>query len=139
MSAKAGGNSGRFIVEALLKTGNHTVTAITRADSKTQAPDDVTVKNVDYDQPGTIVDALRGQDALVITLSGFAPKDTEEKLIRAAAEAEVPWILPNEWSPDSANEALVKDVSVFQTKGTVLLTLETMLDADIDIQSPLGI
>ena len=106
------------MTEALLKTGKHSVTAITRADSKAQLPDGVTVKHIDYEQPATIVDALRGQDALIITLSAFAPHGAEEKLVRAAAEAEVPWVLPNEWSPDNANEALLKDVSIFQSKGT---------------------
>jgi hypothetical protein len=39
--------------------------------------------------------ALRGQDALIITMSVYAPKDTSEILIRAAAAAGVPWLLPN--------------------------------------------
>ncbi len=43
-------------------------------------------------------------------------KDTETKLIEAAGEAGVKWILPNEWAPDTANEALVKDVFVFAGK-----------------------
>lgn len=71
---------------------------------------------VDYSRPETLVTALRGHDALVITLSGFSPKDTEQKLIEAAGEAGVEWILPNEWAPDTANEALVRDVFVFQSK-----------------------
>lgn len=104
------------MTEEFLKTGKHAITALTRADSKSQLSEGVTVKHIDYDQPTTIVDALRGQDALVITLSGAAG-DAQEKLIRAAAAAQVPWILPNEWSPDSANEELVKDVFVFQPKG----------------------
>ena len=61
--------------------------------------------------------ALRGQDALVITLSGHSPKETEMALINAAGEAGVGWILPNEWSPDTANEAMVKDIIYFQPKG----------------------
>jgi hypothetical protein len=44
----------------------------------------------------------------------MAPPDTQSKLIHAAADAGVPWILPNEWSPDTANEALVKGVFPFQ-------------------------
>lgn len=63
------------------------------------------------------MDALRGHDALVITLSGHTPKGTELDLVRAAGEAGVPWILPNEWSPDTANEALVNDVFVLESKG----------------------
>ena len=74
-------------------------------------------KTVDYNKPKTLVEALRGQDALIITLSGHAPKEAESQLITAAGEADVAWILPNEWSPDTANEALVRDVFVFQPKG----------------------
>lgn len=107
------------MTRALLATGKHTVTAITRADSQSKLPEGVTVKKVDYEQPDTLVDALRGQDALVITLGGTTPKDTDLKLINAAAEADVGWILPNEWAPDTANEGLLKDVFVFQPKGRI--------------------
>ena len=81
------------MTEALLNTGKHSVTAITRSDSQSKLPEGVQSKVVDYEKPETIVDALRGQDALVITISGRAPiKEIEEKLVRAAAEAEVPWM-----------------------------------------------
>ncbi|KAK0853293.1 hypothetical protein LTS02_012036 [Friedmanniomyces endolithicus] len=113
----AGGNVGRFLTEALLKTGNHDVTALTRADSQSKLPEGVKTKTVDYSKPETLVDALRGQEALVITISGRAPiKDIEEKLVRAAGEAGVTWILPNEWSPDSADDGIVKDVFLFGMK-----------------------
>ena len=105
------------MAEALLKTGKHTVTAITRVDSQSKLPEGVIAKKVDHDKPETLVEALRGQDALVITLSGHTPKETEMQLINAAGEAGVGWILPNEWSPDTANEALIKDVFIFQAKG----------------------
>ncbi|KAK5033159.1 hypothetical protein LTR13_007124 [Exophiala sideris] len=81
------------MTEALLKTGKHTVTAITRLDSQSPLPDGVTTRKVDYEKPETLVEALRGQDALVITLSGRSQiQQIEEKLVRAAAEAGVPWI-----------------------------------------------
>lgn len=106
------------MTEALLKTGQHTITAITRIDSQSTLPAGVIARKVDYEKPETLVDALRGQDVLVITVSGRSPiQSIEEKLVRAAAEAEVPWILPNEWSPDSTNEALVIDVFLFAMKG----------------------
>jgi hypothetical protein len=108
------------MTEALLETGQHTVTAITRTFSSTKFPEGVIVKKVDYEQPATLVEALRGQDALIITLSGHTPKDTQAQLINAAGEAGVAWILPNEWSPDTANKDLVKDVFVFKSKGTLL-------------------
>lgn len=86
-------------------------------DSESKLPEGVIVRKVDYTDPETLVEALRGQDALVITLGGFAPKETDMSLINAAGEAGVPWILPNEWAPDTANEGLLKDVFVFQPKG----------------------
>ncbi|KAL8717820.1 MAG: hypothetical protein Q9225_004975 [Loekoesia sp. 1 TL-2023] len=114
----AGGNVGSFIAKALLKTSKHIVTAITRVDSQSTLPQGMVVKRVDYNKPETLVEALRGQEALVITISGHAPiQDTEEKLVRAAGEAGVPWIsLPNEWSPDSANEGMVRDIFLFGMK-----------------------
>jgi hypothetical protein len=102
------------MTEALLKTGRHTVTAITRVDSNGTLPEGVQVKKVDYSNPSSLVEALQGQDALIITMAPMAPPDTQSKLIQAAADASVPWVLPNEWSPDTANEALVKDVFPFQ-------------------------
>ncbi|MCJ1248097.1 hypothetical protein MMC30_005312 [Trapelia coarctata] len=105
----AGGNCGKFMAEALLGTGKHVVSAITRAESTTQLPDGVQVKRVNYDDQSSIVEALRGQDALIITMGVTAPKDQEAKLIEAAAEAGVSWVFPNEWSPDMANESLAKD------------------------------
>lgn len=105
------------MTEALLKTGKHTVTALTRTDSQSKLPDGVISKPVDYSKPETIVEALKGQDSLVITLSGSVPPAIDLMLVKAAAEAGVPWILPNEWAPDTANEGLVKDIAIFQPKG----------------------
>ena len=89
------------------------MTAITREGSASSLPDGVKVAKVDYENLSTIVDALRGQDALVITLSVFAPEGTQDKLFQAAADAGVPWVLPNEWAPDTADEGLAKDVIGF--------------------------
>ncbi|GAB7361068.1 hypothetical protein MBLNU230_g1108t1 [Neophaeotheca triangularis] len=109
----AGGNSGSHITRELLKTGKHVVTAVTRVDSKSSLPEGVKVAKVDYSSPATIVEALRGQDALVITLSILA-HDTQATILQAAADAKVPWVLPNEFSPDSAHDGLLEDVPVFQ-------------------------
>ena len=97
------------MVEALLKTGIHTVSAITRSDSKSTFPDGVQVKKVDYSDHSSIVEALRGQDALIITMGVMAPKDQESKLIAAAAEAKVPWVFPNEWGFDSDDTEACND------------------------------
>lgn len=114
----AGGNIGSRMVDALLTNGKHTVTAITRTGSTAEFPKSVVSRQVDYNKPETLIKALQGQDALIITLSGYAPQDTELKLVKAAGEAGVKWILPSEWGPDTANQALVDDVFVFKPKGT---------------------
>jgi putative NADH-flavin reductase len=88
IQTQGGGNSGKFITEALLKTGKHAVTAITRADSKSELPEGAISKAVDYEKPETIVEALKGQEALVITLNAFALSN-EVKLIEAAEKAGV--------------------------------------------------
>jgi hypothetical protein len=62
------------------------------------------------------VSALQGQDALVITLSGAVPKGTEEKLITAAGDAGVRWILPSDFAPDTSNHVLTEGVPVFEAR-----------------------
>ncbi|KAL2829615.1 hypothetical protein BJY01DRAFT_240611 [Aspergillus pseudoustus] len=110
------GKNDRFMSEALLKTSKHTVTAIRRAMSETQLPEEVMTKKVDHGNLEMIVEALRGHEALVIILSGHAPKETEADLVRGTAEAGVEWILPNEWSADTGNEDLVNDLFFLQPK-----------------------
>jgi hypothetical protein len=85
------------------------VTAITRADSTSSLPTGVQVKKVDYSDQPSLVSALQGQDALIITMSVFAPPETQTKLIEAAASANVPWILPNEFGGDPLNVEQEKD------------------------------
>jgi hypothetical protein len=104
------------MTEALLAAGKHTVTAITRHDSKTELPKGVEVKKIDYERQETLVSALRDQEVLIITLSGGAQLEKAQKqLIDAAVEAGVRWVLPNEWGFDTANESLVKDIFISQT------------------------
>jgi hypothetical protein len=102
------------MVKSILETGKHTVTALTRADSTNTLPSGVITKTIDYSKPETIVDALKGQQVLIITLSVFSPPDTELTLIDAAQKAGVQWIFPNAWGLDTANEEFVKDVVAYQ-------------------------
>jgi hypothetical protein len=101
------------MAEALVKNGKHTVTALTRPDSTTKLPEGVQTVQVDYNDHQSLVNALQGQDALIITLSVSAPPGTQSKLIKAAGDAGVGWILPNEWSPDTAHDGLSKDLPLF--------------------------
>ncbi|KAJ1547488.1 hypothetical protein HK405_005713, partial [Cladochytrium tenue] len=106
----ANGNVGMFIAEALLKTGKHVVTAISREGSGGKLPNGVLVKRVDYDDHASLVDALRGQDILIITMGVFVPEAIDAALIRAAADAGVAWVIPNGWTYDYTEEGHAHDV-----------------------------
>lgn len=107
---KAGGRSGGFIAKSLLETGRFTITALTRPDSSSELPYGAKVAKASNDDHDALVAALRGQDVLLITLSVLAPEGTQGKLIRAAADAGVPWVVPNDWGFDTTDEAVVNDV-----------------------------
>ncbi|GAM85456.1 hypothetical protein ANO11243_034630 [Dothideomycetidae sp. 11243] len=97
---KAGGTIGTHIATALSKTGRHTVTAISRKNSNNSFPSGILVARVDYEDESTLVDALKGQHFLVITMAPTAPRDTHSKLIQAAAKAGVPYVIPNWFAGD---------------------------------------
>ncbi|KAM0713850.1 hypothetical protein Q7P37_010812 [Cladosporium fusiforme] len=106
----AGGNSGSFMAQSLIDTGRFNVTAITRPDSTSELPAGIKVARASNDDHGALVSALRGQDALLITLSVTAPAETHTKIVRAAADAGVPWVLPNDWGLDTELEDNVRDI-----------------------------
>ncbi|OOF93598.1 hypothetical protein ASPCADRAFT_517146 [Aspergillus carbonarius ITEM 5010] len=103
----AGGSVGSPITQALLQTGNHTITALTRADSQTRLPPGVHSIAVDYDSPTSLSNALLHQDCLIITLSVQAPPDTQSKLIQAAASAGVKHVMPNVWGCDVMHQPFI--------------------------------
>ncbi|KAJ5104284.1 hypothetical protein NUU61_001631 [Penicillium alfredii] len=105
----AGGTIGSHISNALLATGRHTVTALSREGSGNKLPEGVRVAFVDYDDEATIVAALKGQQFLIITMAPTAPRDTHSKLVQAAAKAGVPYIMPNGYGADIDNIQLGED------------------------------
>ena len=105
-SHKAGGRVGSSFAKELLKTGQHTITALTRTGGKTTLPEGVQAVPVDYGDDDSIVSALKGQEFLIITLSVSAPKDLHERIVKAAAKAGVRWIMPNIFGGDAMNEGL---------------------------------
>ena len=112
ISKQAGGRVGKHITEELLRAGNHKVTAITRSNSTNSIPSGASIKNVDYDSHESLVAALQGQDALIITMGVRAPPEQQSRLIEAAAAAKVPWVLPNEYGYDALHPGLLKDIPV---------------------------
>jgi NmrA-like family len=93
-------------------TGKFNVTAITRADSANPIPSTLTKVKVDYNDPTSLSGALKGIDVLIITMAVDAPPDTQAKLLQAAADAKVPWVLPNEWGIDHQDEAVAKETLI---------------------------
>ncbi|KAI9808893.1 MAG: hypothetical protein M1827_007168 [Pycnora praestabilis] len=110
------GQVGKYIVEELSKTGKHKITAITRTESTSKVPKGIEVKKVNYDDPDSLVEALRGQEVLIITMAVTAPPEQQTKLIEAAAAANVPWVIPNEWGYDGTNNQLGKDTLIGEAK-----------------------
>ncbi|KAJ5769051.1 hypothetical protein N7520_003610 [Penicillium odoratum] len=108
----AGGTVGSYIVAALLETGKHTVTAISRKDSSNsnKLPNSVLIALVDYDDEATIVASLQGQQFLIITMAPTAPRDTHSKLVQAAAKAGIPYIMPNNYAGDIEQVKLGEDM-----------------------------
>lgn len=92
-----------------MKAGKHTVTAITRPDSKSKLPDGIKVVPVDYDDHSALVAALKGQQFFIITMAATAPPETQSKLLKAAAEARVPYVMPNWYGGNYKNETLARD------------------------------
>lgn len=106
----ASGRCGRSIVDDLLDTGKHHVTAITRPDSTNTLPARLhEIRKVDYSDHAALVAALTGQDVLIITLAVMAPPESQIKLVDAAIEAGVKYIMPNQWGSDVENKAVSDD------------------------------
>jgi len=94
----AGGTIGSYIARALIAQGKHKINALTRLESKSELPHGLhEIKKVDYSNHDNLVSALKGQEALIITMIRTAPEESQTRLIDAAVEAGVKYILPNEY------------------------------------------
>ena len=85
------------------------MTALVRSDSKSTLPKGVKVAQINYDDENSLVAALKGQEFLIITLAVRAPPETHSKLVKAAADAGVPYIMPNIYGFDIFNKKLAED------------------------------
>ncbi|KAI1390794.1 NAD(P)-binding protein [Hypoxylon trugodes] len=104
-SVAVAGASGVFgvpVVHQLLDDG-FKVTILTRKGATHNFPSSVTVAEVDYNSPETLVKALEGQDAVVSTV-GFAGLTYQIPLIEAAIKAGVKRFLPSEFSLTPSSE-----------------------------------
>ena len=101
---------GKHITAELLRAGKHKVTALTRSDSTTAIPSGVEIKRISYSDHGSLVAALQGQDALIITMNTRAPPEQQTQLIDAAPAPKLPWELPNEYGYDTLHRGLHDDI-----------------------------
>ena len=97
----ATGNVGQAILDSILATGIHKVSVITRSESSSSSklPDSVIIHRGSYTDESFLVAALAGQDILILAVS-FMSYSAQDPIIRAAAKAGVPWILPTEYGSD---------------------------------------
>ncbi|KAH7069773.1 hypothetical protein BKA63DRAFT_580000 [Paraphoma chrysanthemicola] len=89
------GSVGSHILKSLLEAEKHEVTVLTRPESTAIFPTGATIIKVDYSSSTNITTALQGHDFLIITLGVTSPPDLHFRIVTAAAEAGVKYIMPN--------------------------------------------
>ncbi|KAK5084441.1 hypothetical protein LTR05_005517 [Lithohypha guttulata] len=116
----ANGRLGPSILDALLNTSDFEASVLTRASSKSTYPSNVKVLKTEDDLPfDQLVEALRGQDALVIAFAG-TQKDNSIKLANAAFEAGLKHIIPADFgSCDSSDPQSLDLVPLYINKKDV--------------------
>ncbi|KAL9112782.1 MAG: hypothetical protein Q9227_003085 [Pyrenula ochraceoflavens] len=102
----ATGHIGKVFVEALVRNGQHELTALTRSETKGDLPEGVKRSQVDFNNHDSLVAALHGQQFLIITLAVTAPQDLHNKIVNAAASAGVSYVMPNFYGSDIRNPKL---------------------------------
>lgn len=83
------------------------VTLLVRRDpaSYNDLPSNITIKQIDFAERSTLVDALVGNDAVVVftSMAPYNDMDSVElELINASMKAGVKFFVPSEWGPDTA-------------------------------------
>ncbi|KAI0877661.1 NAD(P)-binding protein [Hypoxylon argillaceum] len=122
----ATGHLGVHFVEELLRTGKHTITALTRGGNATKIPSGVNVIEVDYSNEATLVAALQGQEFLAIVLAATAPPETHSLIVKAAAKAGVSYVMPTAYGADITNENMVKDDMYHQGVAAKVKEIESL-------------
>lgn len=114
----------------MLDQGTFDITAIQRPSSSSALPSSVKVLQADYsgDDDSQLVKALRGQQALIVTMAVTAPRDTVPKISRAAAKAGVSFVFPNWTGHDDASDSLCKDSYLAPMRDAVQAEFKTFTD-----------
>ncbi|KAJ7593781.1 hypothetical protein C8J56DRAFT_1001932 [Mycena floridula] len=101
----ASGSLGVPLLQALQSSGKFNISVLTRESSTSTFPEGIKVIRADYSSHQSLVDALKGQDAAVITFPGDPSMEkTQRAVFDAAIEAGVSHIIPSSFGNDIANE-----------------------------------
>ncbi|KAI1128299.1 NAD(P)-binding protein [Nemania abortiva] len=128
----ANGTVGAPILSALLATG-HNTTVLTRPGSSANFPSAVTVHVGDYNDENFVVPNLKGQDVLILAL-GYTAHDVQIPLIKAAAKAGVPYIVPCEFGSDPTHSKMNAETHLMSTKAPYRKLIE-----DLGVSSWIGV
>lgn len=95
------GDTGKYILPALLADSNFNVSVLSRFNSNATFPSNVKVIKVDYSDKSALTKALIGQDVVISTVGGEGLfDDFGTSLVQAAIDAGVKWFIPSEFGTD---------------------------------------
>ncbi len=123
----ANGKLGPAVLHALISARAFTVTVLSRSSSRSTYPDSVHVTYVSDDPPiEELVNALRGQDAIVVTFPG-SNSDLQVRLADAAAQAGVRRFIPADFgSCDSSSLRALDLMPLYRAKHNVRQHLQQL-------------
>ncbi|KAJ8119428.1 hypothetical protein ONZ43_g3618 [Nemania bipapillata] len=128
----ANGTIGAPILSGLLAAG-HKTTVLTRPGSNANFPSGVTVHIGDYNDENFVVPSLKGQDVLILAL-GYTAYDAQIPLIKAAAKAGVPYIVPCEFGSDPTHPKINAETQMMNVKAPFRKLIE-----DLGVSSWIGV
>jgi uncharacterized protein YbjT (DUF2867 family) len=97
----ATGDTGKYILSALLADSTFNVSILSRINSNATFPSNVKVFKVDYSDKDALTKALVGQDVVISTVGGEGLFDNFGRtLVEAAIDAGVKWFIPSEFGTD---------------------------------------
>lgn len=121
-----------IVLAALLAVG-HKTTVLTRPASNANFPSEVTVHVGDYGDENFVASSLKDQDVLILAL-GHAAYDAQVPLIKAAAKAGVPYVVPCEFGSDPAHPKLNAEIHLMNVKVPFRKLIE-----DLGVSSWIGV
>ena len=86
-AAQTTGSLGKPVLDALIASGKFSITALARHTSNAEVPakDNVRLVKVDFSSHQALVDAFRGNDAVVLTLGDFPNLTRNTQILTDAA------------------------------------------------------